>query len=80
MSEWCNRFVLVLKGNGKVWLCLDPARLNEVLIRLVHKGPTLNDIQPRLAGIKFLTVIDASLVYHNLKLNEQSSYLTTFLV
>ena len=23
--EWCNSFVLVPKGNGKVWLCLDPA-------------------------------------------------------
>ena len=27
-SEWCNRFVLVPKANGKVKLCLDPARLN----------------------------------------------------
>ena len=24
-SEWCNSFVLVPKGNGKVRLCLDPA-------------------------------------------------------
>ena len=25
-SEWCNSFALVLKANGIVELCLDPAR------------------------------------------------------
>ena len=24
MAEWCNSFVLVLKANGKIQLCLDP--------------------------------------------------------
>ena len=43
-AEWCNSFVLVPKANGKVWLCLDPARLNQVLIRPIHRGPMLNDI------------------------------------
>ena len=37
--EWCNRFVLVPKANGKVRLCLDLVRLNQVLIRPVHRGP-----------------------------------------
>ena len=40
--------------------------------------PVLNDILPRLVGIKYLTLIDASSGYHNLKLDEQSSYSTTF--
>ena len=52
MSEWCNSFVLVPKANDKVQLCLDPARLNSILIRPVHRDVTLNDILPRLAGIK----------------------------
>ena len=29
-------------------------------------------------GIRNLTLVDASLAYHNVKLDEQSSYLTTF--
>ena len=41
--EWCNSFVLVPKVNGKIRLCLDPVRLNQVLIRPIHRGPTLND-------------------------------------
>ena len=28
-SEWCNRFVLVPKPNGKVLLCIDPTRLTK---------------------------------------------------
>ena len=77
-AEWCNSFVLVHKANGKVRLCLDPARLNKVLIRPVHGGPTLNDILPKLNNVKYMSIIDASSGYHNLKLHEKSSYLTTF--
>ena len=43
-AEWCNSPVLVPKANSKVRLCLDPARLNQALIRPIHRGPTLNDI------------------------------------
>ena len=51
-AEWCNRFVLVPKANGKVRLCLDPVRLNQALIRPVHRGPTLNDILPRVNNVQ----------------------------
>ena len=76
--EWCNSFVLVPKANGKVQLCLDPVRLNQALIRPVHRGSTLNDILPRLNNVKYMSIIDTSLEYHNLKLDEKSSYLTMF--
>ena len=46
--EWCNRFVLVPKANGKVRLCLDPSQLNQALIRPIHRGLPLNDILPKL--------------------------------
>ena len=52
--------------NGKVQLYLDPARLNKVLIRPVHRGLILNDILHILAGVKDLTLTDASLGYNNL--------------
>ena len=76
--EWCNSFVLVPKANGKVRLCLDPARLNQALIRPVHRGPMLNNILPQLNNVKYMSIIDASLGYHNLKLDEKSLYLTMF--
>ena len=76
-AEWCNNFVLVPKANGKVRLCLDPVRLNQMLIRPVHRGPTINDILPRLNNVQYMSIIDTSSGYHNLKLDEKSSYLTT---
>ena len=77
-AEWCNSFVLVPKANGKVRLCLGPARLNQALIRPVHRGHMLNNILPRLNNVKYMSIIDASSGYHNLKLDEKSSFLTTF--
>ena len=79
IAEWCNSFVLVPKANGKVRLCLDPARLNQALISSIHRGPTLNDILPRLNNVKYMSIIDASLGYHNLQLDTMLSCLTTFM-
>ena len=36
MAEWCNSFVLVPKAKSKVRLCLEPAQLNQVLIRPIQ--------------------------------------------
>ena len=79
LMEWCNSFVLVPKTNGKIRLCLDPARLNLVLIRPIHRGPTLNDILPKLKSVRYMSIIDASSGYHNLQLDNKSSYLTMFM-
>ena len=38
----------------------------------------LNDILPRLNNVQYMSMIDASLWYHNLKLEEKLSYLTIF--
>ena len=76
--EWCNSFVLVPNANGKVRLCLDPAHLNQALIRPVHWGPALNDILPKPNNVQYMSIINASSGYHNLKLDKKSSYLTTF--
>ena len=59
-------------------MCLDPVQLNQALIRPLLRGLTLNDILPRLNNVQYMSIIDASSGYHNLKLHMQSSYLTTF--
>ena len=53
-AEWCNNFVLASKANGRVRLCLAPAQLNQVLIRPVHRGPTLNHTVPKLNNANIL--------------------------
>ena len=77
-ADWCNSFILVPKSNVKVRLCLDPARLNQGLIRPVHRDSTLNVIFPKLNNVKYLSLIDVHSGHHNLKLDDRSSYLTTF--
>ena len=39
----------------KVRLYLDQVRLNQAIIRLIHSGPTLNDIFPKLNNAKYLS-------------------------
>ena len=76
--EWCNSFILVPMSNGKLRLYMDPARLNQTLIRPVHRGPALNNILPKLNNAQYLSLINVSSGCYNLKLDERSSYLTTF--
>ena len=78
MAEWCNSYDLVPKPNGKLRLCLDLAKLNHALTRPVHRGSTLNEIFPKLNNLKYVSLIDVSPGYHNIKLDKRSSYLTTF--
>ena len=70
--------MLAPKSNGKVILCLDPAGLNQALIRLVHRGLILNDVFLKLKIVKYFSLMGVSSGYHNLKLDKRSSYLTTF--
>ena len=78
MAEWCNSFVVVPKANGKVWLCLDPVQFNQALTRPIHRGPTLKDILQKLNNVQYMSIIDASSEYHNLKLDRQLLHLTMF--
>ena len=68
--EWCKSFVLVPNANGEVRLCLDPVRVNQALIRPIHRGPMLNDILPKLNNVQYMSIINVSSWYHNLKLDE----------
>ena len=52
--------------------------MNQALVRPVDRGPILNDILPKLNNPQYLSLTDVSSDYHNLKLDEKSSYLTTF--
>ena len=76
--EWCNIFALVPKLNGKVKLCLDPTKLNQVVIWPVHGGPILIDIFTKLTNMKYLSLRDANSGYPTLRLDEQLLYLTVF--
>ena len=77
-TDWVSAIVVTLKPNGKIRLCLDPRPLNKVLKRCHHPIPTIDDVLPELSNAKVFTKVDCSNGYWQVKLDNESSTLTTF--
>ena len=77
-TDWVNQMAVVDKKDGSVRICLDPRALNNVLKREHYKLPVLDSILPEMAGAKLFSVFDLKQGYLHLKLDEESSLLTTF--
>ena len=77
-TAWVNSLVLREKKDGQLRVCLDPKDLNRAIQREHYPIPTLEEITPRLTGSTTFTKLDAKQGYWNIRLDEESSYLTTF--
>ena len=77
-TEWISSSVPVLKPDGSVRVCLDPKDLNKALRRPKYQIPTLDEVLPDLAKAKIFSVLDAKEGFHQVRLDEESSYATTF--
>ncbi|PIK51361.1 hypothetical protein BSL78_11729 [Apostichopus japonicus] len=58
-------------------ICIDPRDLNKALKRPHYPIPTIESILPELANAKIFSVIDAKEAFWQIKLDKESSYLTT---
>ena len=81
-APWINSFILVegkdKLGNLKLCICLDPTNLNETIIREPYHFRMPEDIAHLLADTCIMTVCNCKKGYWHQKLDEASSYLTTF--
>ena len=77
-AERCDSFFILPKPNVTVCLWLKPTRLNQALIRPVHRDLTMNDILAKGTNLHYMTFINMSSAYPNLKLDKMSSYLHRF--
>ena len=77
-TEWINSVVPVKKPDGSLRLCLDPKDLNKAIKRNQWYNRTIDDILPELCNSKFFSLLDATSGYWHVKLDYQSSLLTTF--
>ena len=81
-TPWINSFVSVESrdklGNLKLCICLDPTHLNKAIIREPYHFRMPEDIAHLLADACVMTVCDCKKGYWHQKLDEASSYLTTF--
>ena len=76
-TAWISNLV-VIKKPGKLRVCIDPQELNKAIRRPKYQMPTLEEILPNLAKARIFTVLDAKDGFHQVKLDQQSSALTTF--
>ena len=81
-TTWINTFVLVeskdRSGSLKLCICLDPTNLNKETTREPYHFRTPEDIAHLLADACIMTVCDCKKGYWHQKLDEASSFLTTF--
>lgn len=77
-TDWISSLVTVKKPNGKTRVCIDPRPLNKALKRSHFPLPTIEDVLPDLSRAKVFTVCDVKHGFWHVKLEEESSYLTTF--
>lgn len=77
-TNWVNSLVVVEKSSGNLRVCLDPQDLNKAIKRPHYPLRTLDDILPQLTNAKYFTKLDARSGYWAIKLDHESSLLTTF--
>lgn len=77
-TPWVSPVVIVPKPNGNIRLCVDMRQPNRAIQRERHVIPTLEDILAEVNGSKIFSVIDLNQAYHQMELDEESRYITTF--
>lgn len=78
--KWLSPIIAVKKTNGKVRLCLDARELNKRTVKLSYPQQNANRILSRLRGSKYLSTIDLSDAYYQIKIEEGSRDCTSFSV
>ena len=76
-TDWVSSMVTVVK-NGKVRICIDPKDLNKAVRRENYPIPTVAEVVPSMPDAKVFSLIYAKSGFLQIKLNYESSLLTTF--
>ena len=63
---------------GKLRFCIDPRDLNRAVKRPKYQMPTLEELLPTLSKAEIFTILDAKNGFHQVQLDKEGSYLTTF--
>ena len=78
-TEWCSGIVVVPKSNGQVRICVDLTKLNESVCRERHILPSVEETLAQLGNAKVFSKLDANCGFWQVKLDQNSSLLTTFI-
>ena len=75
---WVSSLVVVEKPNEKLRICIDPLHLNKALKWSHYPLPVIEDVLPELADVKVFSKADLKDGFLHIKLDNESSLLTTF--
>ncbi|KAK3797520.1 hypothetical protein RRG08_054551 [Elysia crispata] len=78
-THWVSQMTIVEKSKGSLHLCIDPRLLNESLQREHFKLPAFDDVLPAFNKAKIFTKQDIKEAFWHIKLDEESSKLTTMI-
>ncbi len=70
--------MVIVKKTEKLRICLDPKFLNKALKRSHYIMPTLEDVLYKLPKARIFTKVDAKHAFLQCKLDQDSSFMTTF--
>ena len=76
-TEWVSSMVVSLRNN-KVRICIDPKDLNKAIKREHHPMKTIDDVTTDISGARVFSVLDAKSGFLQIKMDDKSSFLTTF--
>ena len=76
--SWISSMLALPKKIGKIRIYLDPKDLNKAILWENYPMPTIEEIATRLHGAKVFSVLNAKNGFWHVKLDEESSHLTTF--
>ena len=79
-TPWVSPIVVAPKPKApdEIRICVDMRLPNEAIKRTRHIMPTLDDILMRVNGANVFSKLDLKCGYHQLELDEESRYITTF--
>ena len=77
-TPWVSALLVTTRRDNSLRVCIDPLYLNRALQRSTYYMPTIDDVLPKLCNAKVFSTMDAKSAFHQLKLDESSSYMTTF--
>jgi hypothetical protein len=76
---WIANPVLVMKKNGKWWMCVDYTSLNKACPKVPFPLPRINQIADSTAGCELLCFLDAYSGYDQIKMKESDQLATSFI-
>ncbi|XP_014672358.1 PREDICTED: uncharacterized protein LOC106812875 [Priapulus caudatus] len=77
-TPWVSQMVVAHKKSGALRICINPHELNKALLREHYTLPVLDDALHELSDSRVFSKTDLASGYWHVKLDRESSLLTTF--